>query len=168
MTAEYVTIRPADMRDMAFVLTSNAANVEVLSPMDEDGFKTFLKSAELFLIAQVHGAPAGFLIALREGDSVYGSENYRWFCKNYSNFLYIDRVVIDGSFRGMKIGQKLYSAVFDHAAKTGAPYVTAEIDVIPYNEASLKFHAAMGFHEKAQQYIRGGAVKVSLQEREIG
>lgn len=168
MTAASVAIRPASTRDMDFVLSSNAANVEVLSPMDEDGFKMFLSIAELFLIAEVQGAPAGFLIALREGNSVYGSENYRWFCKSYSKFLYIDRVVIDENFRGMKIGRRLYEAVLDHAAKTGVPSVTAEIDVIPYNESSLKFHHAMGFHEKAQQYVRGGAVKVSLQEREIG
>jgi uncharacterized protein len=167
MTDTDLTIRCAGKHDEEFVLAANEANVEVLSPMDEGAFEMFLKSAEIFLAAEVSGKPAGFLIALREGNRVYGSENYRWFCKNRSEFIYIDRVVIDGGFRGMKIGQKLYSAVFDRAAETGVSCVTAEIDIIPYNEASLKFHEAMGFHEAAQQYVRGGTVKVSLQEKKI-
>lgn len=45
--------------------------------------------------------------------------------------------------------------------------MTAEIDTEPYNEASLKFHAAMGFHEVGVQRIRGGCVQVSLQEAPI-
>ena len=46
-------------------------------------------------------------------------------------------------------------------------FKVVEVDTIPYNEPSLKFHEAMGFHEVGEQIIRGGTVKVSLQAREI-
>ena len=45
--------------------------------------------------------------------------------------------------------------------------LTCEVDTIPYNETSLKFHEAMGFREVGEQIIRGGAIKVSLKACEL-
>lgn len=157
-------IRRAGAEDYPFILRTNAENVEVLSPMDEERLAYFDRTAEVFLVAQIGNTPAAFLIALREDADAYDSENYLWFRKHYEQFLYIDRIVIDEPYRGMGIGKQLYQAVFRHAAATGVPYVTAEIDTEPYNEASLQFHKAMGFKEVGVQTIRGGAVTVSLQE----
>lgn len=164
MNANTVLIRRANEKDYPFILRTNAENVEVLSPMDERKLACFDASAELFLVAEIDHTPAAFLIALTEGVDSYNSENYLWFRKNYHKFLYIDRVVIDEPYRGLGIGRMLYREVFSHAASTGVPFVTAEIDTEPYNEASLKFHKAMGFQEVGVQTIRNGAVKVSLQE----
>ena len=56
----------------------------------------------------------------------------------------------------------------DHARNTKVPVVTAEIDTEPvYNEASLRFHDAMGFREVGTQYVRDGKIKVSLQAAEV-
>lgn len=159
-------IRGAEERDRTFVLRVNEENMEVLSPMDGERLQKFAASAEQFLVAETDGQPAAFLIALREGLD-YDSENYRWFCAHYERFLYIDRVVIDEPYRGLGLGRKLYQAVFDRARSTGVPFVTAEIDTEPYNEASLRFHKAMGFREVGTQTVRGGAVRVSLQETAV-
>ena len=156
-----VIIRNTTDGDCAFILKTNRENVEVLSPMSKDDFCNFLT-------VEVDGAPAAFLIALREGVETYKSENYLWFSKNYEKFLYIDRVVIAEGFRGCGIGKKLYSRVFEEAKKMGVPFVTAEIDTVPYNEASLLFHKAMGFNEVGTQTVRGGAVTVSLQAADLG
>lgn len=160
-------IRGVEERDRAFVLRVNEENVEVLSPMDEGRLQKFAASAEQFLVAEADGQPAAFLIAIQEGLD-YDSENYRWFCARYERFLYIDRVVIDKPYRSLGLGRKLYQAVFDRARSTGVPFVTAEIDTVPYNETSLRFHAAMGFREVGVQTVRGGAVQVSLQEAAVG
>ncbi len=160
-------IREVNLQDADYVLNLNEVNVEVLSPMDEDKFMYFKDMSELFQVAEVDGKPAAFLIALREGLDDYTSENYIWFSKQYDRFLYVDRIVIDESFRGHSLGRKLYEGVFDHAKATGVPVVTAEIDIIPYNKPSLMFHEAMGFEEVGQQIIRGGEIKVSLQTRTI-
>lgn len=167
MGKKAIQIRQAEERDFPFLLRVNEENVAVLSPMDQAKLERFAASAELFLIAEADGAPAAFLIALREGIGWYDSENYLWFSGKYAKFLYIDRVVIDAPYRGLGIGRQLYQTVFEHAHLTDVSSVTAEIDTIPYNGASLKFHAAMGFQEVGTQMIRGGSMKVSLQEASV-
>lgn len=167
MSKTTVCLRPAQKEDYPFILRVNEENVEVLSPMDGDRLNRLAGAAELLLVAEADGVPAAFLIALREGVGFYDSENYRWFSRNYEKFLYIDRVVIDEPFRGLGIGRELYQAVFQRSRETGVPFVTAEIDTIPYNEASLKFHQVMGFRQVGEQVIRGGTVKVSLQEAAV-
>ena len=162
-----IQIREAGLKDISFILQLNEVNVEVLSPMDEKKFFYFMDSSDMFQVAEVDGEPAAFLIALREGLTDYGSENYIWFSQEYPQFLYVDRIVIDQNFRGLGIGRLLYEGVFDRAAISGCDMVTAEIDIIPYNEQSLKFHEAMGFEEVGRQTIRGGQIQVSLQRRMI-
>ena len=160
-------IRNVEEKDMDFVLELNRVNVEVLSPMDEEKFRYFLRVSDMFQVAEADGEPVAFLIALREGIPDYTSENYIWFSKQYETFLYVDRIVIDEKARGLGIGRQLYEGVFERAAQSGIDKVTAEIDIIPYNEPSLKYHEAMGFEEVGQQVIRGGEIKVSLQVREM-
>lgn len=167
MKENAVLIRKAEEKDYPFILRVNEENVEVLSPMDEAKLKRFAEFAQLLLVAEVNGERAAFLIALREGVETYESENYRWFSKQYAQFLYIDRIVIDEPYRGMGLGRKMYQEIFAHAGATNVPFVTAEIDTIPYNETSLKFHEAMGFREVGVQVIRNNSVKVSLQEAPV-
>ena len=162
-----VIIRDAGLQDADYILNLNEVNVEVLSPMDLDKYRYFLGCSDMFQMAEVNGEPAAFLIVLREGIADYTSENYIWFSGQYDKFLYVDRIVIDEKFRGSGLGRKIYEGVFERAAKAGLPVVTAEIDIEPYNEPSLKFHEEMGFEEVGQQVIRGGEIKVSLQARKI-
>jgi len=159
-----IQIRNAEEKDYPFILRTNEENVEVLSPMDENRIQEFSAWSELFLVAEVDGIPAAFLLALREGIMDYDSENYRWFRENYEKFLYIDRIVIDEPYRRFGIGRKLYQEVFRYAKETGVPFVTAEIDTEPYNEVSLGFHQALGFKEVGVQAVRNNTIKVSLQE----
>ena len=161
-----VTIRDVEEKDKDFVLELNKVNVEVLSPMDEEKFDYFVRVSDMFQVAGADGEPVAFLIALREGVPDYTSENYIWFSKQYEKFLYVDRIVIDEKARGLGIGRQIYEGVFERAAQNDADKVTAEIDIIPYNGPSLKFHETMGFKEVGQQVIRGGEIKVSLQVRE--
>ena len=160
-------IREAAEKDCDFILSLNEKNVEVLAPMDEARLQAFRRMAELFLVCEVSGVPAAFLLAMRENVTEYESENYRWFKTHYDKFLYVDRIVIDEKYRGKGIGRTLYGQVIRHAKNSGVPFVTAEIDTIPYNEVSLKFHGAMGFREVGTQFVRGGDVKVSLQVLEV-
>lgn len=163
-SGEDMLIRDIQERDLDFVLRVNRENVEVLSPMDEEKLRFFMEQGELVKVLEVGaGQPTAFFIVLREGVSEYKSENYIWFSNKYEKFLYIDRIVIDAPYRRMGLGREIYEYVFEHAGETGVPVVTAEIDTIPYNEASLKFHEEMGFKEVGEQFIRGGSIKVSLQ-----
>ena len=161
MNENTVLIRKAEEKDYPFILRVNEENVEVLSPMDEAKLKGFAEFAELLLVAEVDNAPAAFLIGIREGIGCYDSENYLWFQKKYPQFLYVDRIVIDEPYRSAGIGKMLYQEVLHYACLTGVPMVTAEIDTIPYNETSLKFHERMGFQEVGVQFVRNNSIKVS-------
>lgn len=158
------TLRAARPEDRDFILRVNRENVEVLAPMDEARLRELADMAELLLIAEADGKAAAFLLAFREGAEGYDSENYRWFCRHYPSFLYVDRVVIDAPFRRLGLGRMLYQAVFEHARTEEIPFVTAEIDTVPYNGVSLAFHESMGFREVGTQYVRDYSVRVSLQE----
>lgn len=162
-----IVIRKVKPEDYDFVLELNKVNVEVLSPMDMERIEYFVKKSEVFFVAEVDGEKAAFLIGIREGVNSYESENYVWFSKNYKKFLYIDRVVIDEKYRKHGLGSKLYEEVFEKAKVDGIPYVTAEIDTIPYNKISLNFHEKLGFKEVGTQFVRNNKIKVSLQERAI-
>ena len=160
-----IRIRDLMDEDRDFVLACNRDNVEVLSPMDQDKLEYFRENSEMFRVVTIDDEPAAFLIVLREGLDDYTSENYIWFNGKYQRFLYVDRIVIDEKFRRYGIGKALYEEVFAHARSTDVPVVTAEIDIRPYNEPSLRFHERMGFREVGQQVIRGGQIEVSLQAR---
>lgn len=164
--ANNIVIRNAEEKDYDFILNLNEVNVEVLSPMPLERMLWLKDMSELFLMVDVDEKPAAFLIAIREGQP-YDSENYVWFSNKYPQFLYIDRIVIDEPYRAMGIGRKLYDHVKDHARNTGVGVVTCEVDTIPYNETSLKFHESMGFKEVGEQVIRGGAIRVSLKACEL-
>ena len=157
-----ITVRDVRPEDTAWIMDLNEVNVEVLSPLDAAKYQLFLDRSDLFLVAEADGEPAGFLVALREGVPEYRSENYIWFGQEYETFLYVDRIVLDERFRGRGIGRAFYDRVFQRAADTGVSTVTAEVDIIPYNEPSLKLHEAMGLREVGQQVIRGGAIRVPL------
>ena len=167
MEERKILIRDIEERDVPFVLEVNETNVEVLSPMDEARLRYFMEVSDMLRGVEVDGAPAAFLIALREGCPEYDSENYIWFSREYDEFLYVDRIVIAEGYRRLGIGSMLYEDVFRRAVETGVPVVTLEVDIIPYNAQSLGFHEAMGFREVGQQVIRGGEIKVSLQAKDM-
>lgn len=164
--AKDIVIRNARPEDYDFILKLNEVNVEVLSPMPMERMLWLKEMSDMFVVAEVNGELAAFLIAIREGQP-YDSENYVWFSEKYPQFLYIDRIVIDEPFRAAGLGRALYQVVKDRAIETGVKVVTCEVDTIPYNETSLKFHEAMGFREVGEQIIRGGAIKVSLKACEL-
>ena len=163
-----LSIRPAEPKDYPAILRLNEENLSVLAPMDEQVIEQFAVWSELLWVVEVDGTFAAFLVTFREGVDSYWSENYKWFSAHYPKFLYVDRIVIDEAYRGKGIGKRVYELIAAHAKNTNVPVVTAEIDIKPiYNDASLRFHEAMGFREVGTQYVRHGTIKVSLQALEI-
>ena len=100
-------------------------------------------------VAEIENKTAGFLMGF-DDKSLYDSTNYGWFKSRYKNFLYIDRVVIDSDWRGYGIGQKVYAELQDWCSNNNIHSLTAEVDVEPPNEGSLKFHKLSGFEEVGQ------------------
>ncbi len=87
---------------------------------------------------------AGFLIALDQ-DAGYDNENFNWFRSRLSRFIYIDRIVISESLRGMGAANRMYSNLFQIAEKAGHDHIVCEVNQVPPNIGSDRFHAKMGF-----------------------
>lgn len=159
-------IRAAEEKDFAKILKLNAADVEMLSPLDEKILSRMAELAELFQVVEIGGEVVAFQIIFREGTD-YWSENYKWFCENYPRFLYIDRIVVDKDFRQFGIGRSFYDEVFHLAKSCGISTVAAEIDIAPkYNSASMAFHKKMGFHEVGTRLFKKN-ITVSLQIKNL-
>ena len=98
--------------DLEYVLALNEASLPHVSNMDLEQTRWFAQNAFYFRIARIEEQFAGFLIGLRPGVD-YGSENYRWFCDNYGDFGYIDRVAVDASARRRGVASRLYDDFAD-------------------------------------------------------
>ena len=160
-----ITIRPFQECNKDFLLNLNKKHNEVLIPMGNKELCFIYDKAELFDIAYVDGVSVGYIIALREGIQEYDYKSYKWFCENYSKFLYIDQVVVDREYLNQGLGTYLYQTAFEHAKQIGVETVTAAITAD--NEVSLKFHERLGFKTVGEQIIRGGTTRIIQQVKHL-
>jgi uncharacterized protein len=156
-------IRDCVEADFASVLRLNLESEHFLSPLSLSGLRALSAQAWYCRALGSEGEALGFLLVLQEG-AAYDSVNFQWFQARYSQFLYIDRVVVDAYARGRRVAMRLYEDLFVRARAAGRTRVMCEFDVDPPNEASRRFHAAFGFREVGSQRIAAGKKTVSLQE----
>lgn len=108
----------------------------------------------------------GFLLVMSDA-SDYDGANFRWFVDRHSNFLYVDRIVIDPAHAGSGVGSALYGDLIDFAKRRGDVVLCCEINVSPPNPASHAFHARFGFREVGRSSETGAAKVVSYQMAEL-
>lgn len=96
------------------------------------------------------GVPIQGFILVMDRSVDYESRYFNWF-KNYfdeqrggSNFLYVDRVVIDPSMRKRGLAFMFYEAM--RTALNEFP-ISAEVSIEPINLASVRFHEKCGFRK---------------------
>ena len=143
MVGAGTVLRTFEERDLADVLALNEAEVHNLAPMDETRLRELWSLAELFMVAEVDGAFAGFVITMPPG-TAYDSENYRWFAARYGeDFAYLDRVVLTAACRRRGVGSRIYDLAEETARPRGR--LALEVRQEPPNTVSLAFHASRGF-----------------------
>ena len=147
------------------VLALNEASVPHVNSIDLDQMRWFAANAFYFRVARVDETFAGFLIGLRPGLD-YGSENYRWFCDNYRDFGYVDRVAVDASARRFGVASRLYDD-FAERLRGHVDCMTCEVNVRPPNESSMRYHETHGLVQVATQETEGGLKKVALLEKKL-
>lgn len=157
-----VNIRETSSNDLDAALALNNANIPAVNELDAPEIARLVSISAVSLTAEIDGAFAGFCIVLPPGVE-YASLNYGWFSRNYDDFVYLDRIAVDPSFRRYGIGRAFYGHLVERL--TGSfPVLTCEVNVRPRNDASLHFHHSIGFREVAQQETDGGNKTVSLLE----
>mgnify|MGYP003118946005 FL=1 len=88
-----MNIRKAQQEDLPKILEINEASVPHVSSVELSDMKRFLDDANPFLVVEVEAEVAGFMIVLQKGLD-YQSLNYKFFCDNYDDFNYVDRIAI--------------------------------------------------------------------------
>ncbi|MDH3753472.1 MAG: GNAT family N-acetyltransferase [Acidimicrobiia bacterium] len=155
-------LRPVEARDLDQLLEINNASIPAVNALRRDDLAWFAERASWFTVAEHHDAIAGYLIGLH-GPLEYDSPNWRTFSTRFgTDFVYVDRVVVDPSMRRAGVGRLLYQAFADHGRALGVRRVCAEVNVRPHNGPSLRFHRRFGYRPVGEQDTDGGTKRVQL------
>ncbi|KJS34707.1 MAG: hypothetical protein VR74_19195 [Hyphomonas sp. BRH_c22] len=138
-------IRPYTPADLAALHVINQAGVPGVGDETPETLGKWLSLHDA-RVAEVSGAPVGFINLLPPGMMEYTSANLRWLEAWGDDFIYVDRIAISESVRGQGIGAALYGAAF-HAYAGTTPWITCEVNLRPPNPGSLRFHDRLGFRE---------------------
>lgn len=153
-------IRPWTETDLPVLQRLNEAAVPAVNSLSTGDLRDLLASALIADVIEDEGTVAGFVLCLSEGTD-YDSPNYRWFDNRYARFAYVDRVVVDSASRGRGLGGRLYDAL--EAKLIGLrPRLGCEVNEVPPNRASMRFHTRRGFTVIGRQATEGGQKQVAL------
>jgi predicted GNAT superfamily acetyltransferase len=158
-----MTIRKASEKDLKEILELNQAAVPHVSSLEMPDMEWYLQKADPFLVVEAEDDIAGFMIVLQSGLS-YQSLNYRFFCGNFKDFDYVDRIVINKKFHRRKMGSSLYEHLISISEKR---IITCEVNLIPPNPESLAFHKSLGFNKIAEQITDSGESKVAMMVKRL-
>ena len=151
--------------DIDAALDLNNLNAPAVGEIDRTTLE-FLIEHSLYSFAIGTDTLHAFCITFAPG-APYTSVNYQWFSKEYSDFVYLDRIVVSETMRNNSLGAKLYMAVEQRMLKDRcAPILTCEVNLIPPNTGSIRFHNRIGFREVGQQDSKPG-LTVSMLAKKI-
>jgi len=149
--------------DLDAILSLNEASVPHVNSLDAGQMRWFAEHAHYFRVARTEESVHGFLIGLRPGLD-YSSPNYRWFCRQYDDFGYIDRVAVSPGARRQGVASSLYGD-FIRTLQGLVPRVTCEVNIQPANDGSMQFHMRLGFRRVGTQTTEAGRKTVALLEK---
>ena len=144
-----------------FIMNLNRENVPAVGKLDEGLYNRFLKYSDYFKLVKYDNQSIGFMIGLLP-NRPYDSVNYKWFEKKYKSFIYIDRIVISFKYQNKGFGTFFYDDL-KNCFKDSYNSMTCEVNIIPKNDISMKFHKKYGFKEVGQQRTENGKKLVSMQ-----
>jgi uncharacterized protein len=150
--------------DATYILSLNNEHAKETSALDHASLTTLLDMA--FYARGIDRGATAFLIALDHNAS-YENPNFAWFRASGKSFVYIDRIIVSSSARGLGIGRLLYDDLFAMAKQAGQYRVVCEVNIEPPNPASEAFHVAMGFDAVGQATIHNGAKTVRYFEKKL-
>ncbi|HEU4849730.1 MAG TPA: GNAT family N-acetyltransferase [Terrimesophilobacter sp.] len=158
-------LRELTPSDLPAITDLNNAATPAVPVMTEEGLGAVLAASSAGFAAVDEQEVIGFVIAFATGAD-YASPNYRYFEERGTDHLYVDRIVVAESARGMRVGQALYERVVELAVANSRDEVTCEVNLDPPNPGSLAFHDRMGFREVGRQ--RTDYATVALLARPLG
>ena len=144
-----------------FVLSSNSLNEPQVGFLDKEKLQSLLNQSNYCKVAFYNNEPAWFLLCLPE-DVDYGSLNYKWVSERYSNFIYIDRISVIEKFQNVNIGTALYTDLGYFSIEKGYDTILCEVNIMPPNPGSIRFHKKFDFVECGSQFTEGRTKEVQF------
>ena len=158
---EVVKVRPVTDIDaeVSALHRLNQAHVPELGGLDATGFDALLRGASFLRVVDGEDAdsPSAMLVGMLPDDD-YDSPNFRWFCRGFENFAYVDRIATAAQARRRGVGSALYAVMEAWARRRGLSSMVCEVNLQPRNQDSIDFHHAYGFREVGQYIGRGKPV----------
>ena len=108
-----------------------------------------LSSIQNLLIEYKDQVLLALLFVSRE-NSVYDSENYKFFNGNKKNLYILIELSLNHGFRRMGFGTQIYKYIDEVAYKNFLP-ICCEVNSMPKNEISLNFHIKNGYTEVGEK-----------------
>jgi uncharacterized protein len=147
-------LRDAASRDWPEILALNEEWVRYLSPMDGARLAKLAGASCYFRVIEHERKVAAFLLAFRKG-AAYDGTIFQIFDKQTDDFIYVDRVVVALLHRGKGMADDLYDDVVAFAQASGAGRLVCEVNLLPPNESSLRFHDRRGFRAIGRLSLKG-------------
>jgi len=157
-----IELRDAEEADFNAIVHLNATEELQTSPMNLGRLQVLHGLSDYHKVATVNNQVAAFLLTMQQ-TARYDNDNFAWFASRFSEFIYIDRIVVSRELTGMKIGSALYTDLFKYAQQKNVKTLACEYNIEPPNLASKAFHERFGFKEIGTQRVANGSKLVSLQ-----
>lgn len=159
------TLRDVRDDELDAVLALNETSTPAVNSISIEKMRWFRNEAAYFRVC-IDGDDLGaFMIGMRPGTS-YDSPNYRWFCRHYDDFGYIDRVAVSRHARRLGLATRLYDD-FRSSLPGNVAVMTCEVNLKPPNESSMEFHRRRGFRQVGTQETEDAAKEVALLEKRL-
>lgn len=143
------------------ILANNQRFVHWLSPLNMTDLEKLIAAASY---ARQIEEGEGVLLGFR-ADSPHQSDNLSWLRNQFDDFVYIDRVIIGEDAHGQGYGRNLYEDYEAYAREHHIPRMVCEVNTIPDNPGSHKFHHRLGFVPCGEVGMLGGKKRVRYYEK---
>jgi len=162
-------IRPYRETDVDLLYAANVASVPGVGAATLNELKSWIDLSTCFVATTETDEPLGFITLIPTGVHAYESANLRWF-EQYSDrtgqaVIYVDRIALLPEARGQRLGEKLYKAAFAHFADLDE--IGCEVNTLPPNPGSHRFHQRLGFEEAGTQIFVPGEKAVTYYVRSL-
>ena len=137
-------IREFNEKDFHNLLELNNDSVPAVNYLSIAELENILLLSEKCWVADIDDELAASLIIIGPHQP-YESDNYTWLETKFSNFCYVDRIMVSEKYKRKKLGYTLYNKLEDHAEENGFSQLLCEVNIEPPNPQSIAFHTQLGW-----------------------
>ena len=135
-------LRELTEEDLGALLALNNTSTPAVNPLTLEELKSILSLAEKCWVVEIDRELAAALIIIGP-DQNYSSDNYSWLETQFSNYCYVDRIMVDENHKRKGFGNNLYQKLEHHAECKGAHILLCEVNLEPPNPQSIAFHSQL-------------------------